>query len=89
MTLSTAHTIEQERLFLTRIAQMDAEAKKRSGHCDSKAWSRRGAMTRVWPEGAAKHPSARPNTSEFGCKALAFVSFAGAIAAPVTQFVHD
>ncbi len=46
-------------------------------------------MTRVWPEGAAKHPSARPNKSEFGCNALPFVSFAGAIAAPVTQFVHD
>lgn len=46
-------------------------------------------MTRVWPEGAAKRSSARPNKSEFGCIALAFVSFAGAIAAPVTQFVHD
>ncbi len=46
-------------------------------------------MTRVWPEGAAKHPSVRPNKSEFGCNALPFVSFAGAIAAPVTQFVHN
>lgn len=46
-------------------------------------------MTRVWAEGAAKHPSERPNKSEFGCNALAFVSFVGAIAAPVTQFVHD
>ena len=39
-------------------------------------------MTRVWPEGAAKRPSARPNKSEFGCNALPVVTFIGAIAAP-------
>lgn len=39
-------------------------------------------MTHVWPDGATEHPRARPNTSEFGCNALAFVSFDGAIVVP-------
>jgi hypothetical protein len=89
MTLSTAHTIEQARLFLTRIAQMDIEAKKRLGHSDSEGWLGRGAMTHVYPDGAAIHPSARPKKSEFGCNALAFVFFDGAIAAPVTESSHE